>query len=256
MSIRGYRPGAAESPHAGRTGFTLIELLVVMTIIGILASLLLPVIGQVRAAAVRATCMSNLRQVGVAELLYVHEQDGLLTPCWVNSSQVPADWGYPPNSYYFMYWGAPLLGKYVEGFETAVNEELSVGQRKSIFKCPKDKRADRPWECTVGMNTSLGRIDFGRTVVGGVTTYSSVTIGSIRSPSTVVLFADGVQARLELISWLGYPTNPFPGTTTPGWRAPTAWHGGNGISSLFADGHVRFVNNLTAELLTGISLAK
>jgi prepilin-type N-terminal cleavage/methylation domain-containing protein/prepilin-type processing-associated H-X9-DG protein len=60
-----------------RRGFSLIELLVVIAIIGILAAFLFPVLGRGKAAAASAQCKSNLRQMGLALALYVHDQDGL-----------------------------------------------------------------------------------------------------------------------------------------------------------------------------------
>lgn len=56
--------------------FTLIELLCVMAVIGILASLLLPVLNQAQARAKRVGCLNNLRQVGVAFQSFAHDHNG------------------------------------------------------------------------------------------------------------------------------------------------------------------------------------
>ncbi len=63
-----------QRPHA----FTLIELLVVIAIIAVLAAILFPVFAQAREKARQTACMSNLRQIGTAVLMYAQDYDETL----------------------------------------------------------------------------------------------------------------------------------------------------------------------------------
>jgi prepilin-type N-terminal cleavage/methylation domain-containing protein/prepilin-type processing-associated H-X9-DG protein len=61
--------------RARKPGFTLIELLVVIAIIAILAAILFPVFAQAREKARQATCLSNMKQLGLASNMYVQDWD-------------------------------------------------------------------------------------------------------------------------------------------------------------------------------------
>ena len=82
--------------HVGRRcGFTLIELLVVIAIIAILAAILFPVFAQAREKARQTGCLSNMKQLGTAFVMYMQDFDGRLPGGAPSNSHLGwGDWVY------------------------------------------------------------------------------------------------------------------------------------------------------------------
>jgi prepilin-type N-terminal cleavage/methylation domain-containing protein/prepilin-type processing-associated H-X9-DG protein len=93
-------PQKYELGRRRRGGFTLLELLAVLAVMAVLAALLLPVLAQARAVARRAACLSNLRQIGQADLLYTQDCDDQLAPWYVSGLPPPQ----PSNMFPFVTW--------------------------------------------------------------------------------------------------------------------------------------------------------
>jgi prepilin-type N-terminal cleavage/methylation domain-containing protein/prepilin-type processing-associated H-X9-DG protein len=108
-----------------RHGFTLIELLVVIAIIAILAAILFPVFAQARAKARAISDLSNLRQVGLALMMYAQDNDEALPPiagCAAGIVPCPAasvqNWGPSTN---FGVAVSGLIDPYIKSNQLFVN---------------------------------------------------------------------------------------------------------------------------------------
>src|SRR5690348_3318138 len=121
-----------------RGGFTLIELLVVIAIIAILAALIFPVFSRAKATAKKTSCLSNMRQIGLAGTMYLTDYDGSYPQSKRTTSQPEiddADGGFEEPSL-----GSPfeMLFPYIGAGGHRIGEKLDRGL---IYACPTDSDA-------------------------------------------------------------------------------------------------------------------
>lgn len=171
--------------------FTLIELLVVIAIIAILAAMLLPALAKAKSKAHQATCISNLKQAGIALTLYVDDNNNYFPYVSVDAKVIdPSD-----TSGSKLIW-TKFLGPYVPRRGNKL-----TSQESPIFICPATSYRNlttgivpvtdisRSYACTGTM--------LGRTAGGGLTTSlpRRATTG-VNSTETLLI----VEGKIDLTS--------------------------------------------------------
>lgn len=250
------------------SAFTLIELLVVIAIIAILAAILFPVFAQAREKARQISCLSNDKQLGLAFMQYVQDNDE----------------DFPANSF-----GGPLglpvvnpgnagagkgnaFNQNGEGWSTAIYPYV---KSNGLYKCTDDSTAVSgsfsPVSYFLNSNIASGGTGVSdaqfnavaSTVVVGECTGVQSILGTVTTPAVAHTDAvgDGFDAIYDNGGIGGVDANnpkyatgqlgsgagvqpqqiPLQGAPTAGPSVANAQHAGNGANYLLADGHAKFL---------------
>ena len=205
-----------RAPRGARAAFTLIELLVVVAIIAILAAILFPVFARARESARKTSCMSNLKQIGLAMLQYSQDYDERVTPL-----------GYIYGGKTYYWWGSVRAGVLDE------RESMLQPYMKSvqIQACPS---FDNKLRTAIGLTGYAYNDAFLHP--GWWSGRPSVSMAAIQDVARTVLLADS--ARVSFMDGTTLEANTF---LTPPSQTYPALHGRHNSMAnvLWADGHVK-----------------
>jgi prepilin-type N-terminal cleavage/methylation domain-containing protein/prepilin-type processing-associated H-X9-DG protein len=202
-------------------GFTLIELLVVIAIIAILAAILFPVFARAREKARQTSCLSNLKQVGLASNMYIQDYDGQLV---------------------VEFYGSMPSGNYAEyGFN--YRELLHpYAKNEQVWRCPSRPATFRNchysgYDWGRGSNSFLGRLAGGSYGINDL--IDGMKEANLEAPAETIMFTemDCLSAKPRMISYLGqYSHEEEPHN--------------DGFNSAYCDGHAKWMKEHEARYFT------
>jgi prepilin-type N-terminal cleavage/methylation domain-containing protein/prepilin-type processing-associated H-X9-DG protein len=237
-------------------GFTLIELLVVIAIISILAAILFPVFAKAREKARQISCASNMRQIGVALMMYLEDSDEKY-PQEHPSAADPARGNAPAGDYDGKLetddYGSPF--EKIMPYVSKGNATNTASLGEKLFVCPDDSDPN---------GTTLGTACTSTAPAPGLTSYLinayflfGLTESGVSTPANTIYVAErnGKFCDVHVHPWLGEiydaaaDSNKVDGATP----IPSCIAGNSnnlfGIASnrhtdganyTFADGHVKW----------------
>ena len=240
------------SKQHNRRAFTLIELLVVIAIIAILAAILFPVFARARENARRASCMSNMKQIGLGIMQYTQDYDETYPPGWAGRITAGTPGGIlqteagTPGAYFILCDPSTCGSGH---FFTWMDSIYPYVKSVQVFKCPSSVDPETNPDYMMSgaySNTATTTIDalsgFATASYGGSILHSGTPMAAIVRPSETVMVYEVSDTFAK------YGIRGSGAYYVPAYPDEFKRHL-DGINLTFGDGHVKWLslNSLIAQ---------
>jgi prepilin-type N-terminal cleavage/methylation domain-containing protein/prepilin-type processing-associated H-X9-DG protein len=246
-----------QRTHNKSRAFTLIELLVVIAIIAILAAILFPVFAQAKEAAKKISCLSNMKEIGLAMAIYANDYDDSYVEPFINP---PAYSGYTyPATHSWLFTIQP----YIKSKQMMVCPDNPYSKNLDVDLDPDPISycyMDDPWTPGYGAKYSRNSSHISEPASEAQTgecryLYSDMSFSEVNVGGGFAYYYNSLDytAGGPLSGWTFSGTGGWPASSTKPGIGPIQIHGGGQSNWQFFDGHAKSYN-LNAAFSKGIML--
>jgi prepilin-type N-terminal cleavage/methylation domain-containing protein/prepilin-type processing-associated H-X9-DG protein len=247
------RSSPSPTQPNSRSGFTLIELLVVIAIIAILAAMLLPALARAKEKGRQTACLSNMRQIGLATMMYTQDHQDFL----------PYGYAYTWPGQQQLFWWQDLVRPYIQTeliYNCASAKPHNIWTDRRPPGTPNPLINDYIPNAQGGADAASGKTAWIRANGPFVNNWDNPSrrLSAVEDPTGTIAICDARQFeiwRLEQVdAWYNAGFGPAFTGSNPDKKNEQQGHvakrHNKGFNSSFCDGHAEFIKKSTLGMWT------